>query len=306
MLLKNTFWILLFLAISSIGINSVKASLLKQIDQELQNIDFPPSSEIRGILKDKDIILVPGMMNEFLKSSYFQVIKDELKNALMVHDALIYYPKTSHDVLISADELAKELIKKYKGKKNRKIILIGHSKGGVEILLMLLENPQMVSMIDRAVLIQSPVKGSPIADMSLSFCKPLLSPCHLLYWWASAAGESLRFKNIVPLFLEKLSLLTNEEYKEISSKVFYVRSKNKEEFFSYEFVITKNILDRYGDNDGMVLTSDQFFDHFGNDLGVLLADHGDFVTRLPSQIPAGDLIWLKQRAFIRALFKSLY
>jgi hypothetical protein len=68
---------------------------------------------------------------------------------------------TSHNARQIADALAAPLVDD-----DRKVILIGYSKGGLDILRFLVDFPDLAARVDAVVGVASPVFGTPLADLA--------------------------------------------------------------------------------------------------------------------------------------------
>jgi hypothetical protein len=68
---------------------------------------------------------------------------------------------TSHNARQIADALAASQIDE-----ERKTILIGYSKGGLDILRFLVDFPDLAALVDAVVGVASPVFGTPLADLA--------------------------------------------------------------------------------------------------------------------------------------------
>lgn len=54
------------------------------------------------------------------------------------------------------------------GDEHRRVILVGYSKGGLDILRFLVDYPELAARVDAVVVVASPVFGTPLADMASS------------------------------------------------------------------------------------------------------------------------------------------
>ncbi len=280
-----------------------KLSLLWQEEKD-RGPSIVIDENLQAILKKRQIVFVRGIFNEVLPEAYFKDNEDGAKE-LKIPYTTILSPPSSASIMDNAKVLAEKLKALYK-KNKLPFILVGHSKGGCELLYMAITNLKLNEMIDKIILIQSPVRGSPVADLALDWCKEMWSPCHWLYAWASQGGYSIATKNAETIFLEKINKLPKDEKELLSKKIFYVRSyKLRDQAF--EVSMTGEWLkNNYGPNDGLVLTSDQYLPSFGQDAGSVIADHADLVLHLTSKFKTKEDDKSARKAFTRALLRMVY
>lgn len=176
---------------------------------------------------------------------------------------------------------------------DRDIILVGHSKGGIDITQALVDmvpklNEDRLSHI-KVITISTPYGGSPLVDDVLNgfFSKKFFN---LLMKVTGGSLSSLRDLSVKQrkIFLQKncqkLQKLSNhylsvgERYRGISQ--FYIG-----DFYSRILIPFKNILDTYDtENDGFVLLKDQKFGTF-----IKLPEESDHIGLvMPSAFPPGQ------------------
>lgn len=268
-------------------------------------------------------ILISGILNELKRGRYFAEAYTALKQEMGFASVQAIYPSSLISVSDNSEILTQSLFREDGA------IVIAHSKGGAESLLAVLHHPNLIldGHIDRLVLVQAAIGGSPLANAIVDGAEwdDLLAPnplAHLLGQWKGL--RSLRPQVIQPLFREALSdcakRLTAKQFQMLSDRIFYVRGS---QYFNPALpfsdhnqlaalaVPTGAYLDRFndrhfanvaeGDNDGFVIERDQKLDGIGVDLGILYADHFD----LFEQVATSNASPLVERAFIRAVVREI-
>lgn len=168
-------------------------------------------------LRGRHVIFVDGLLNEaaHLVGNYFCDNISEIKELGISHSHIGYL--SSHSVPKNADTLVGDIQEIYVREK-LPIILIGHSKGGAECLYAILRNPYLLQsgIIDRVVLINPAVGGSPLAD---NVSKNILGRCFSKY--LGAGLRSIQPENSRKIFSEALEyfrqFLKSKSEKKLSS-----------------------------------------------------------------------------------------
>jgi pimeloyl-ACP methyl ester carboxylesterase len=263
-------------------------------------------------LRARHVIFVDGLLNEaaHLVGNYFCDNISEIKDLGISHSHIGYL--SSYSVPKNADTLVGDIHETYVRVK-LPIILVGHSKGGAECLYAILKNPHLLQsgIIDRVVLINPAVGGSPLAD---NVSKNILARCFSKY--LGAGLRSIQPENSRKIFSEALEffkqfLITkseksltsssttssstsasstssvkrntgNDSFKNLSDRVFYIRGAAAADDLCWgvRFVIffCRQPLDASVPNDGLLHVEDQMLHGFGIDLGILDSDHIDLVV----------------------------
>jgi pimeloyl-ACP methyl ester carboxylesterase len=263
-------------------------------------------------LRGRHVIFVDGLLNEaaHLVGNYFCDNISEIKDLGISHSHIGYL--SSYSVPKNADTLVGDIHETYVRVK-LPIILVGHSKGGAECLYAILKNPHLLQsgIIDRVVLINPAVGGSPLAD---NVSKNILARCFSKY--LGAGLRSIQPENSRKIFSEALEffkqfLITkseksltsssttssstsasstssvkrntgNDSFKNLSDRVFYIRGAAAADDLCWgvRFVIffCRQPLDASVPNDGLLHVEDQMLHGFGIDLGILDSDHIDLVV----------------------------
>lgn len=265
-------------------------------------------------LADKHVIFIAGVMNELTDfiNNYFP---DNMKAAQRFGATYSYIGPSSALSIPDNAALLYQSIKKIAEKVQKPIILVGHSKGGAEILHLLLEHPDLIlnGSIDRALLIQPAIGGSAIADNASGLFYSVVA---LLFEpnmnTLSTTQAQVTFNKAFELYRAQLKVLAKKiNYKEssihehISSRIFYVRSRTTSEIsFGLKLVlgVMQDSADRYcTEHDGLLSVEAQLDKRIGIDLGVVDADHIDLTVSKVSNMSKA-----RREAFTRAAFKSMY
>lgn len=226
----------------------------KAWDQE-EKIGFSASDA--QFLADKHVIFVAGVMNELTDfiNNYFP---DNMKAVKRFGATYSYIGPSSALSIPDNAALLYERIKEIAQKVQKPIILVGHSKGGAEILYLLLEHPELIldGTVDRTLLIQPAVGGSAIADnasgLLFSIVAMLYSPnMNTLSLGQAEANFNAAFKAYnaqLNLLAKKLSFKEANIHDHISSRIFYVRSQTTRELsFGLKLIlgVMQDSADRY-------------------------------------------------------------
>lgn len=129
------------------------------------------TEELTRLRNDFAVIFVPGFISETIidldklnpgipLGGYFNDQIGSLKNDHGV-DASLFRTESEASVAENAERIAQAL-----RKSDRRVILIGHSKGGLEILDALVHYPDIRPKVAGWIALQSPFFGSPLADLA--------------------------------------------------------------------------------------------------------------------------------------------
>ena len=294
----------LFLCVASLQAESPNLQSLWQ--QEIVQEDLSSNSDL---LKDKHVLFVGGMLNELFGAirGYFydncEAVDEELGG-----ESSHFRSSSWSSIPQNAEMLHVHVLKTYFENQSRPITLVGHSKGAAEILHLVLEHPELVleGLVERIVLIQAAVQGSPAANdpskwfrSSYGHIKDLVGiETHSL----SETGSKAIFD---ALFTEFEAQVTPPERQLISDKIFYVRSVESPEKHSYSvqliLEITQHSTQEYLPCDGMIPVHAQLHPRIGVDLGIVQSDHLSLV------IPWVTAFSKKERkALTRTIFKLIF
>ena len=266
------------------------------------------------IMKDRHVIFVPGFLNEFARGpiEYFKSNRVALRRDLDGQFTLFSSPSWQ-SIHQNSETLHRRLLAIYK-KSKKPVILFGHSKGAAETLYLVLRHPELIldGIVDRVVLIQAALGGSPLAyavnsryvvRAVYSLLGGGFKSMHPHYTKKEFLKASVYFMNFLLGRYSESKMI--EVQKMISDRIFYVRSYSPTANLNFgaQFItryLTMDLL-YYGKNDGILLTHKQWLPWIGQDLGVLETDHTALTIDGMNEITP-----LGREAFTRALFEQIY
>jgi hypothetical protein len=285
------------------------------------------SSEVLDTLKSRHVLFISGIMNEladpqvlgvrFFKSYYKSNISAVENELGMTYD--YYGPNSAEAVEANSQKIYSEILRIY-SHVGKPLVIIAHSKGGAETLHALLQHPELIlrSYVDRVILIQAAIGGSPIATTTEDrwFLYSAVS------WFVHQGVKSLevdrsrkRLESAFSVYESHLSRFLEHErggvgdlsslHTEVSQRIFYVRSHESQEHLSWGIRTVNRVcgmrLHDDGRNDGLLMLKDQKHPKIGVDLGVLLSDHIGLTVDYYSNISSTD-----KKAFTRAVLAHVY
>ncbi|MFZ9594447.1 MAG: esterase/lipase family protein [Bdellovibrionia bacterium] len=273
---------------------------------------------LRDSLREKHVLFVPGFMNEVsVGNSIYYRSNIQAAEAELGMGAT-YFPLPSSRPVEENSAIIADKVNEIYQREGRPVILVGHSKGGAESLHSILKYPELIldEKVDRVVLLQSAIGGSPLATPEqpgvglrvISYLIPQglqsLSPGAAKQLFDEAFGGFV--DRLKERFGHEGENKLKEKIDEVSKKVFYVRSVEEPQNWSWGTQIVHRVcgndLRNHGQSDGLLLIDDQIDQRIGVDLGVIQADHIDLaVDGVFSSLSSED-----RRAFTRALFASIY
>lgn len=272
------------------------------------------SSVDAQILANKHIIFVAGFMNELtdLLGNYF----DDNKRAVERFGGTHSYigPSSKLSIAENANLIYKQIVG-IAHREQKPLILVGHSKGGATILHILYEHPELIlnGYVDKALLIQAALGGSPLADnasgifftMMSSILSPNTNTLSMNTSLSTFNSAHSLYKIGLKTFAKDAILSKKDLHKCISSRIFYVRSQtDKELSFGLKLIlgVLQDTADNYFKNhDGLLSLDAQFDPRVGIDLGIVRADHIDLTVSIVSNVSSQ-----RREAFMRAAFKAMY
>lgn len=270
-------------------------------------------------LANKHVVFVAGFMNEWTDylENYFD---DNIRAVKSMGGTYTYTPPSSKLSIIENSMLLYNQVMGLSRSIKKPIILVGHSKGGAEILYMLLTHPELIldGYVDRALLIQAARGGSLLADNASGILYKVFSSLwspntHTLSKFPSLttfqSGFELYNKNL-KTFGKTTGLNVYDKYRDnlhkcISSRIFYVRSSATHLSFGLQLIlgVLQDNPNNYSQkHDGLLAVEDQYDPNIGIDLGILEdVDHIDLTVSIVSNMSS-----TRREAFTRAAFKALY
>lgn len=274
-------WLIVFMVLAS-GCATKRASVFATGPKWLVEPAAPPS------LKGKHVVFVAGHLNEFIPA-YFDD-NAAVANELGATSEVVRPPSPG---TMDADVfLVTGAVESHRADG---VVLFGHSRGGASSLLTVLRRPRLIldGHVAAVIIVQGAVGGSPLADF-LSKVKPFRSEGIK----ALTTDESERVLSEALTGLAKT--LTPEEWDQLFSKIFFVRSARMKDVPAAELAFTELVLRDAGANDGLLVTHRQGM-AFGIDLGVIDADHASLVVTGVLSVTSVE----ERRAFTEALLAEV-
>lgn len=320
--MKTLYFLISILSISSIALADFKSQVALENSKAYRSIKHTQElrRQLQPVLSQRHMVYVAGFLNEGLPLQFVKNI--ETLNELGIGATTRIYPSSTKSVSETADNLLEQLTYLYnngneKGQgKGLPIILIGHSKGGAEVVLAVIKHPSLIQnkIVDKVVAMQSGFK-TPLAEISRigQLCRYILSPCYMLKNVIDNGLYSMKASIAEPVFHEAIEQLKNSgQFNQVSSSIFYVRSHQTilgglAPGMAATYAYMRKVS---GENDGIIPLKDQYIYAVGNDLGPLDADHAELILH-SNALVYGEVIRDFQRtrgikAFTRALMTNLY
>ncbi len=130
------------------------------------NEDFTLSERSLSQLRDHEVILVPGFLAEWVEGvhGYFEPLRNWLTEHGISHQTV--QTRSDQNSAVNVETIRKTIMKS-----SRKVLLMAHSRGGLESLMALVEHPALRSKVNGVVFVQSPFHGTWVADAVYEWCK---------------------------------------------------------------------------------------------------------------------------------------
>jgi hypothetical protein len=303
-------FILVVICLFSYWVHAQKTpfTLAERFDSRRRSISETPPMQLLG---NKHVVFVAGIMNELanLISNYFP---DNIEAAQDMGASTSYVaPRSSGSIPKNAGWLYSQVKTIYADVK-RPLILVGHSKGGAEILHLILDHPELIldGTVDTVLLLQSAIGGSPLAYETgpwITLVSLFLSPD---IETLKPHNAKRNFDRAYVQFCKTLRELVpadngQQAKKAISNRIFYVRSQQDPIALSsgvgFVLKVWQKSLGNAMPNDGLLPTSSQLDLRIGVDLGILAADHIDLAVSKVSVLSKQD-----RKAFMYAVMEHIY
>ena len=221
----------------------------------------------------------------------------------------VIMPRSENSISRNADILKEKLLHLYEQGGRQPLSVIAHSKGGVELVNMILRHSDSFpkEILKTMIVVQSPLKGSEFTEKLVQKMDGSILALSPLYWMVRsyhAGGSSLATSKVQKDLSESASGISEQSLKEVSSRVFYVRSSTNAEVHSEPLQKMIGPIRIEGTSDGLVTTDEQKLEEvkgisFGQDLGIdTSSDHLDYFVR--GQDPSGQRL-VKIRQFTTQL-----
>lgn len=223
-------------------------------------------------LHQVQVVWVGGIMNEVVRSPYFAPNIDALASSGYSQQSVIF-PPTLNSVEENRKILRDQFLKLYEAHDRLPLVVIGHSKGGLESLATVIWDLDLIQkgIIQDVIAIQSPLRGNSFTDEMVN---PFLQCVECVTSKIYGGPRSLKTKNIRAVIEDSLAKLTAKQKKLLSSRVHYViSSKPRNEMSRILYQISEMTNHENREFDGLVMKKDMWIPGFGNVLMDLVADH---------------------------------
>jgi len=260
-------------------------SLKDRIEWELKAPGHQVTAQVQEEISSHHLVLVSGVMNEFasLVSSYFTDGIRAVESLGMDHTSVD--PPSSIEVSRNADRLYSKIMGRrlafwssdrlgiYREHGSKPLVLMGHSKGGAETLLMILRHPELIleGIVDRVVILQGAIGGSPLAEpQNQSFLSQAVAS---FFQPGFGSLEPQRMQSLFQASLERslesglwgasrrMRVESEILLNQIKDRIFYVLADKTDgrigPGISLVLSVVGQNLDHLGPNDGLVLLKDQ-------------------------------------------------
>jgi pimeloyl-ACP methyl ester carboxylesterase len=252
--------------------------------QRVTNEDF--GQKYGEILDQKQFLLVGGFGNETVRPIY---LADNVKALRDIGVSTVnrFFPSSFHSPAWNTKIIYDEIHRLFRENGSKPLVLMGHSKGGLEVLATILEYPELIrgGIVTDVILIQAPVGGNTMADNQNRFKKAFLATALSL-----TAYGSLQTADIQQSISQKINDLSPEDRAALSPVVKYIiSSKEPERMGGFLGSIGK----RFNPGvlfDGLVAHRDMWLPGFGTVIGDLKDfDHLESTLHMPLPFPLNSV-----------------
>jgi hypothetical protein len=244
-------------------------------------VNSPPHPVLKKTLKDRQILIIPGLLNEltrWTRNQTYLIKKDLITTDLSTPVNITGFSSCCYfeDNLPAFKQTVEDL---YSENQKKPIILLGHSKGGLESLYLLLTYPELIlnGIIDRIILFQTPVRGCSLIGLNEQACGMKIAKAFFPDALNNLNPDTCNKK--LEKLINQFQDQTSEHYFKtvLSKKVFYIQSFEESEKVN---TLLKNFLKVINDykhtdilNDGILTIDEQVSKNIGVNLGCIQADH---------------------------------
>jgi pimeloyl-ACP methyl ester carboxylesterase len=262
-------------------------------------------------LRTTQFIFIDGTLGELWKSNFdpaMQVLNSQWSGV----SGAVIRPHTPNTIPENAEVLFRQISQIISQSGKAKTVIIAHSKGGAEVLLMALRHPELVTQLGVVAygIVSAPIAGTDVIDYVENSCVIANPICDELNRELPSL-QTFTPSVIQPIYLDALSGLRAGDRAAVESKLFYVETRmSNADVLSPLYATHAYLSWVHGEvNDGLIPTAnevlyeDGFAGHsraFGTNLGVMSGDHNSLLNE--AEMPAT----LKYReAFFRALTERM-
>jgi hypothetical protein len=245
--------------------------------RSIKNGQMAIPSWLREEIDHYQFVFIGGFGNE-LSRGYFSPTEKTFRE-LGATRVFRIFPSSLKAAQTNTHLILKQLEAIYSSGGGRPIIEIGHSKGGLESVALVLENPELshYGIIKRVVPIQAPLVGCYLADLSGNFLHIDGSIARRISVLDGA--RSLRSCEIEETIQKKLNSLSPDDREAISNSLLYVTSRQEYQETARLWSVGTRVMNNINvkESDGLVATKQMWIPGFGRVLGELQADHTELL-----------------------------
>ncbi|CAN5449879.1 hypothetical protein BH10BDE1_BH10BDE1_06970 [soil metagenome] len=297
-----------FVTILVIGLALVRPSFGASMSADFEAFQAAPHGTV-SVTRQNQIdqfsyLFIGGYGNEFGRDHYFQW-NVEMLAEMGAGSVRTFFPSSLKAAGANLAEVREQIVRSYRDSGGRPVVVMGHSKGGLETLATLLKYPELVTegIVANAILIQAPVGGNTLLDqrglLGRLYAKALSLPAE--------AFRSLRTPGINAIVAERIEELTDSkaELRAVSRVVRYVISHKEVEDSGAGIRLASQFLPHKIPNDGLVAKIDMWIPGFGTILGDLYIDHLEVMLGKSVRFVADNVERARVRAFTKSLILNL-
>lgn len=230
-----------------------------------------PSSVLKS-LHEVHVVWVGGFANELARGPYFAPNFDALASEGYLQQAIIY-PSSLRSVESNRFVLRDLFLKMYEENGNKPLLIIGHSKGGLEALATVIWDPELIrrGVIRDVITVQSPLRGNSLVDELVG---PWLKCVDCVVSSVSPGARSLNTNMIRKMIEDSIKVMTPQDVELLNERIHYVvSSKPRHEMSRLMYQLSGLTKHEQGEFDGLVMKKDMWIPSFGNILMDIQADH---------------------------------
>jgi len=289
--------------VTVLGVASAPAEMNSDFERYSVNPHAPLAWQHTAEIDQYHWVLVGGFFNETVRKEYFSENAKVLSEIGATKVSRIF-PSSFHSASFNAKRLNNQLMELYHQGGRRPIVLIGHSKGGLESMACVLEFPELISknIVAEVVLIQAPLGGNKLTDsqgiLRRLLIRTVLSP---------TAYSSLQTDDIQKIVTDKVNKLASTLRQRLSQHIHYVLSSKPANQMGRALKAAARLSTTMTvPYDGLVTRQDMWLSGFGEILGDMKnVDHLEFVLA-PGSLVADNSSRNNVRGFTKSLVANLF
>ncbi|MBK9295011.1 MAG: hypothetical protein IPM57_11335 [Oligoflexia bacterium] len=209
-------------------------------------------------------MLVAGFSNE-LAPSYLTVWDQTLR--LEGLNVSVIRPHSSKSVSQNVDYL-KTQFKKISKKHKKRLVVVGHSKGGLESVATLLKHPELAeNVIEKVVAVQSPLCGCELGERGYNLVSYFYNGTYI------NGLSSLTNSEVRAMTIDQIHSMPDALAHKLSAKILYVVSEKDRSEHPTVIKLLSTIVGHTPNGDGLVHKREMFIEGFGEIIFNLKADH---------------------------------